>query len=86
MYDQRSKAQRDYEWAITSACEEGIEKGREKGREEGEQFGILKGKIQLLEQLLGTESTTEDEFKQCVIETLAAKLTVLQQRLRYRQA
>jgi flagellar biosynthesis/type III secretory pathway protein FliH len=37
MYDQREKAQRDYEWAISVA--------REEGREEGEQIGLAKGKL-----------------------------------------
>ena len=51
MYDQREKAQRDYEWAITGAKKiareegwiEGREEGREEGRVEGERLGIEKG-------------------------------------------
>lgn len=31
MYDQREKAQRDYEWALSGAREEGREEGIEKG-------------------------------------------------------
>ena len=45
MYDQREKAQRDYEWALSGA--------REEGRDEGE----LMGKIRLLEELLGQVPT-----------------------------
>jgi len=77
MYDQREKAQRDYEWAITGA--------REEGREEGGQFGVLKGKIQLLQQLLGDTPTTDAEFKNCEIDTLTTCLAAVQQRLRDRQ-
>ncbi|MCA9222509.1 MAG: Rpn family recombination-promoting nuclease/putative transposase, partial [Planctomycetales bacterium] len=35
MYDQREKAQRDYEWALSGAREEGLEMGLAKGREAG---------------------------------------------------
>jgi predicted transposase YdaD len=59
--------------------------GREEGREEGEQFGVLKGKIQMLEQLLGDTPTTDVDFKNSDIETLTKSLAVLQQRLRDRQ-
>jgi predicted transposase/invertase (TIGR01784 family) len=73
MYDQREKAQRDYEWAITGA--------REEGREEGK----LTGKIQMLQELLGDTPTTDAEFKSCDIDTLTTRLAELQQRLRARQ-
>lgn len=77
-YDQREKAQRDYEWAISGA--------REEGREEGEQFGLLNGKIQMLEQLIGDKPTTDAEFRDSNIETLTTRLTKLQQRIGDRQA
>ena len=77
MYDQREKAQRDYEWAITGA--------REEGREEGREVGKLAGKIQLLQELLGETLTTDAEFKNCDIGTLTTRLAALQQRLRDRQ-
>ena len=57
MYDQREKAQRDYQWAIASSREEGREEGRETGREEG----LMAGAIQTLQRLLGdTVQPTED--------------------------
>jgi predicted transposase/invertase (TIGR01784 family) len=77
MYDQREKAQRDYEWAITGAREEGRQEGREEGK--------LTGKIQMLQELLGDTPTTDAEFKNCDIETLTTRLAELQQRLRDRQ-
>jgi flagellar biosynthesis/type III secretory pathway protein FliH len=46
MYDQRIKAQRDYEWAIATA--------REEGREEGQKVGMLSGKIQILGSAIET--------------------------------
>jgi predicted transposase/invertase (TIGR01784 family) len=50
MYDQREKAQRDYEWAISGA--------REEGREEGK----LAGRIQTLQELLGDCVLTDPTF------------------------
>ncbi len=40
MYDQRLKAQRDYQWGLDSAREEGLEEGMAKGE--------AVGKIQVL--------------------------------------
>ncbi len=81
MYDQREKAQRDYEWAITGA--------REEGREEGEQIGLekgkLTGKIQMLQELLGDTPTTDAELEASGLDALTTQLAVLQQRLRDRQ-
>jgi len=37
MYDQREKTQRDYEWALSGAREE----GREEGKEEGPQAALI---------------------------------------------
>jgi predicted transposase/invertase (TIGR01784 family) len=78
MYDQREKAQRDYEWALSGA--------REEGREEGEQLGVLKGKIQMLQQLLGESPATDDAIKACDLDALASQLAELQERLRARPA
>ena len=57
MYDQREKAQRDYEWALSGARKEGHQEGRLEGREEGE----LVGKVQLIEELLGNTPTKRTE-------------------------
>jgi hypothetical protein len=78
MYDQREKAQRDYEWALSGAREEGEQLGMEKGK--------LAGKVQLLQELLGERLSSDTELQELGSETLAAQLTVLQQRLRDRQA
>ncbi len=77
MYDQREKAQRDYEWAISGAREEGEQIGLEKGK--------LTGKIQMLQELLGDTLTTDTELAACGLDTLTTQLAVLQQRLRDRQ-
>ncbi len=78
MYDQREKAQRDYEWALSGARQE----GREEGRDEGE----LIGKIRLLEELLGQVPTARLDLLALGVEPLTALLVDLQQRLRDRQA
>ncbi len=82
MYDQREKALRDYQWAIESARREGLEKGREQGREEG----VLIGKIQVLEQLLGDTPTPTARLLQRSVSELNAMVAQLQERLRHRRA
>ncbi|MEM9589405.1 MAG: hypothetical protein AAGA03_19140 [Planctomycetota bacterium] len=88
MYDRREKAQRDYEWAISGARqegrEEGLEKGREEGREKGRSEGKLAGQIQLLQQLLGDTQSSETELLRQDAETLTIQLAELQKRLRAR--
>ena len=80
-YDQREKAQRDYEWAPSGA--------REASREEGERLGVeigkLAGKVQLLQELLGDMPSSDTELQELATETLAEQLTVLQQRIRDRK-
>jgi predicted transposase/invertase (TIGR01784 family) len=82
MYDQRSKAQRDYQWGLDSAREEGMEKGLEKGLEKGEAIG----KIQLLQELLGEESSSTASLRERAIGELTGILGDLQQRLRSRES
>ncbi len=74
MYDQREKVQRDYEWAISGA--------REEGREEGK----LAGKIQMLQELLGDIPATDNELQSKSVDSLTTQLAELQQRIRDRQA
>jgi predicted transposase/invertase (TIGR01784 family) len=66
MYDQREKAQRDYEWMLAGAHEEGLEKGREEGLErgieKGRQEGKLAGRIQALQEVLGDPVTADEEL------------------------
>ena len=78
MYDQREKAQRDYQWGLDSA--------REEGRQEGRQEGSLAGKIQLLQQLLGEESSSTESLLDFPMDELSRLLADLQQRLRSRDA
>jgi predicted transposase/invertase (TIGR01784 family) len=89
MYDQREKAQRDHQWALDGAREEGRELGREEGREEGREQGLelgaLVGKIQLLEQLLGEDSLSTASLLEQPKDELSTLLGNLQQRLRSRE-
>ena len=77
MYDQREKAQRDYQWALDSA--------REEGREQGLETGELVGTIRLLQQLLGEEPWPTKKLQQRSLDQLATLQADLQQRLRARQ-
>jgi predicted transposase/invertase (TIGR01784 family) len=72
MYDQREKAQRDYQWALDGA------------RREGRQEGSLAGKIQLLQQLLGEESCSTESLLERPTDELSTLLADLQERLRSR--
>ncbi|MEM6364650.1 MAG: PD-(D/E)XK nuclease family transposase, partial [Planctomycetota bacterium] len=85
MYDQREKAQRDYEWALSGAREEGLEQGLERGLEQGREEGELIGKIQMLEDLLGEMPTRKDELLSQGISALSLRASVLQERLHQRR-
>ncbi|NLX99821.1 MAG: hypothetical protein GXY83_27305 [Rhodopirellula sp.] len=74
MYDQRLKAQRDYQWGLDSAREECLEKGE------------LVGKIQILQQLLGEESSSTDSLRERTISELSTMVADLQERLRSRES
>ena len=84
MYDQREKAQRDYEWALSGAREEGREEGIEEGMEKGIERGKLTGKIQTLQDLLGDEVSSDSDLKPRSIAELTTDLSALQTRLRRR--
>lgn len=86
MYDQREKAQRDYEWALSGAREEGVAEGIEKGIEKGREEGKLAGTIQTLQELLGDEVTSDSELMPLGIAALTTQLSALQARLRRRDA
>ncbi len=64
--------------------------GREEGRQEGEQLGFAKGKltakIQMLQELLGDQLTTDEQFEKQGIDAITAQLAELQNRLRDREA
>jgi predicted transposase/invertase (TIGR01784 family) len=94
MYDQREKALRDYEWGLSSAREEGHEKGLQEGLEQGLEQGLERGlakgrqegKIQMLQELLGDPILGDAELLGRTPEELENLLSILQQRLRDRQA
>jgi predicted transposase/invertase (TIGR01784 family) len=74
MYDQRLKAQRDYQWGLNSAREEGME------------IGEAVGKIKILQELLGEESSSTASLRERTIGELSEVLEDLQQRLRSRES
>ena len=84
MYDQREKAQRDYEAFLASAREEGREEGIEKGREEGLELGILAGQVRLLQESIGEQPTPVEELLALPPGELNARLMQCQSRLRTR--
>jgi predicted transposase/invertase (TIGR01784 family) len=94
MYDQRLKAQRDYQWGLDSARKEGMQEGMEKGREEGQKEGRnegrkegeLLGKIRILQELLGEEPSSSESLDERKIGELSEILADLQQRLRSRES
>jgi len=80
MHDQREKAQRDYDWMLSSARKQRIEQGIERGREEGTVIGA----IQALQQIPGDAvSGTQELSDQSIIE-LQTKLADLHERIRSR--
>jgi flagellar biosynthesis/type III secretory pathway protein FliH len=94
MYDSREKAILDYESNLNEArelgreqgLEEGREKGREEGLEQGEAIGIEKGRIQLLQELLGGPALSKQELSVMSLEELQTTTKSLQSKLRDRNA
>ena len=88
MHDQREKAQRDYDWMLSTARKQGIEQGIEKGREEGIEVGIERGTvigaIQSLQQILGKDVSGTQELAGKSISELQVKLAELQTQVRSR--
>ena len=84
MYDQRERAERDYEWILASARQEALEEGREEGLEEGLEKGTIIGAIQTLQQIVGDTVSVTDELTGLAFPDVQARLTELQQRVRSR--
>ena len=82
MYDSREKAILDYESNLFDAREE----GREEGLEQGEAIGIEKGRIQLLQELLGGPALSKQELSVMSLEELQTTTKSLQSKLRDRNA
>jgi predicted transposase/invertase (TIGR01784 family) len=84
MYDQREKALRDYEWAISGALSEGREEGREEGKIAGYEVGKLAGEIQVLQKLLGESVSPDSELFPLSMKSLSEQRNELQLRIRNR--
>ena len=84
MHDRREKAQRDYDWMLSNARQQGIEEGREEGREEGVERGTVIGAIQSLQQIMGDEISGTPELYPEAISELQTRLAELQVRARSR--
>ena len=74
MYDSREKAILDYESSLIDA------------RQEGEAIGIEKGRIQLLQELLGGPALSTVELNAMSLEELTSTMMRLQTKLRERNA
>ncbi len=74
MYDSREKAILDYESGLIDA------------RQEGEAIGIEKGRIQLLQELLGGQTLNTLELNSMSLEELTSTMLYLQAKLRERNA
>lgn len=87
-YEDRLKFLRDEEAKLEDAKEkgrvEGLEEGRKEGREEGQELGLLAGKIQVLQELLGEPATSKSDLLVMSVDALAMKLADLQHQLRDR--
>ncbi|MBL8819472.1 MAG: Rpn family recombination-promoting nuclease/putative transposase [Planctomyces sp.] len=92
MHDQREKAQRDYDWMLSTArrqgLEEGIERGIEQGIvqgiEQGREEGTIFGAIQALQQILGDVVSSSHELSSRSDVELKTQLAELQDRVRSR--
>jgi len=90
MYDQRERAQREYQWGLDGARREALEKGREEGREEGiekgreEARGALVDTVITLQSIVGDTLTDVDELKKLGIADLNRRCAGLRERLRTR--
>ena len=88
MHDQREKAQRDYDWMLSTArkqgMEQGMEQGLEQGLEQGREEGAIIGAIQALQQILGDSISAVDTLTAEPVTELQAKLAELQSRVRSR--
>ena len=81
-YNARLKFQRDEVARILQARLE----GEAKGRQEGEEIGEARGRIVILQELLGQRVWTAEEFSACNAAQLHALADQLQQKLRTRNS
>ena len=77
MHDRREKAQRDHQWVMRAA--------REEGRKQGQfERAVVVGEIQLLQQLLGEEESSMTDFRDVPFQELSDKVATLLQKYRLR--
>jgi predicted transposase YdaD len=84
MYDSREKAILDYESNLLDARAEGLRIGRQEGRQEGERIGMEIGRIQLLQELLGTTISPLANLEKSNLTELTTLRESLQNQLRDR--
>jgi len=88
MYEARLKFERDQNWRIKAAKDEGRAEGRAEGHAEGRAEGIERGEyagqIRLLQRLLGTPESTSSELADLDVAELSRLATQLQAQLRAR--
>jgi flagellar biosynthesis/type III secretory pathway protein FliH len=82
MYDERLKAQRDYQWGLDSAREE----GRQEGRQQAWEASVLSGKIKMLQELLGEQPSSSASLRERTIGELSTMVADLKQRLQSRDS
>jgi predicted transposase/invertase (TIGR01784 family) len=82
MYDSREKALMDYEANLIDARKEEREKAEALGIEKGEANGMVKGRIQLLQELLELPISTKEELDVLPLEQLTAMMNLLRAKLR----
>jgi predicted transposase/invertase (TIGR01784 family) len=80
MYDQRERAQREYQWGLDGARREALEEGLEKGLEKGQAIGT----IATLQGIVGEPVTDVEELKKLDEAELNHLCADLQDRLRSR--
>jgi predicted transposase/invertase (TIGR01784 family) len=78
MYDAREKVNLDIQSNLIDARQEGIEIGEQRGK--------LKASVQIYEELLGEQVTSDIDLSNQSIEALASMVTQLQKRLRDRNS
>ena len=86
MYDDRLKPQRDYEWGLACARQEGLEEGLKQAREQAMEKSVAVGKIQQLQELLGDELTSSASLREQTIDELSIMVADLLQRYRSRES
>ncbi len=87
MYDAREKAIRDRKWELSATYREGEREGERKGEIKGETKGRIESKIEtirMLQGLLHTPLSEEQDLRKLTLEQLQAMTNDLQEKLRNR--